>query len=82
MNKPQDKTLIAIGLHRLLNMKPDLLPIEEFETKLRTQARLCSVAALIDDLTCHALVQMLDDNRLRDKMLLEACKAPLTLILA
>ena len=78
--KPQDETFIA--RHRLLNMKQDGLPIEEFETKLRTQARLCNFDALTDDLTCHALVQGLDDIQLRDKLLLEACKAPLTLTLA
>ena len=59
---PQDETFIA----RLLNMKLDGLPINQFETKLRTKARLCSFDAPTDDLTCHALVQGVDDIRLRD----------------
>ena len=60
--KPQDETFIA--RHRLLNMKQDGLPIEEFETKLRKQARLCNFDTLTDDLTCHALVQGIDDVKL------------------
>ena len=75
---PQDETFMA----RLLNMKLDGLPINEFETKLRTKARLCSFDAPTDDLTCHALVQGVDDIRLRDKLLLKACEGPLTLQVA
>ena len=65
--KPQDETFIA--RHRLLCMKQDGISIEEFETKLRTQARLCNLGDLTDDLTCHALVEGVDDKRLRDSRL-------------
>ena len=75
--KPQDETFIA--RHRLLCMKQDGIPIEEFEIKLRTQARLGNLGDLTDDLTCHALVEGVDDKRLRDKLLMKACEGPLTL---
>ena len=49
-------------------MKQDGLSIEEFETKLRTQARKCVLGDLTDDLTCHAFVEGVDEKKLRDKL--------------
>ena len=47
--KPQDERFIS--RHRLLCMKQEGLPIEEFETKLRKQARLYALGDLTDDLS-------------------------------
>ena len=75
--EPQDESFIS--RHRLLCMKQDGLSIEEFETKLRTQARKCVLGELTDDLTCHAFVEGVDDKKLRDKLLMKAIEGGLTL---
>ena len=48
--KPRNEKFIS--RHRLLNMKQDGLQIDQYETKLRSQARLCGFGDLTDDLTC------------------------------
>ena len=73
---------VFISRHRLLCMKQEGVPIEEFETKLRTQARKCRLGDLTDDLTCHAFVEGVDDKRLRDKLLMKAIEGGLTLATA
>ena len=78
--KPQEETFIA--RHRLLCMKQEGLSVEEFETKLRTQARYCKLGDLSDDLICHALVEGVDDKKLRDKLLMKACEQELKLPMA
>ncbi|XP_067949472.1 uncharacterized protein [Watersipora subatra] len=76
--EPQDESFIS--RHRLLCMKQDGLSIEEFETKLRTQARKCVLGELTDDLTCHAFVEGVDEKKLRDKLLMKAIEGGLTLV--
>lgn len=73
---------VFISRHRLLCMKQEGMPIEEFETKLRTQARNCNLGDLTDDLTCHAFVEGVDDKKLRDKLLMKAIEGGLTLTTA
>ena len=63
-----------ISRHRLLNMKQDGLQIDQYETKLRSQARLCGFGDLTDDLTCHAFVEGVDEKGLKDKLLTKACE--------
>ena len=57
-------------------MKQDGLQIDQYETKLRSQARLCGFGDLTDDLTCHAFV---DEKGLKDKLLTKACEGDLSL---
>jgi hypothetical protein len=73
------KNLLFIERHRLLNMKQDGLSVEQFETKLRTQARHCGFKELTDDLTCHAFLEGVDDKSLRDKLFMKACSGDLKL---
>ena len=74
---PQEETFIS--RHRLLCMKQEGLSVEEFETKLRTQARFCKLGTLTEDLICHAFVEGVDDRALRDKLLTKACEQELKL---
>ena len=74
---PQEETFIS--RHRLLCMKQEGQSIEEFETRLRTQARLCKLGDLTEDLICHAFVEGVDDRALRDKLLVKACEQELKL---
>ena len=74
---PQEETFIS--RHRLLCMKHEGLSVEEFETKLRTQARFCMLGTLTEDLICHAFVEGVDDRALRDKLLTKACEQELKL---
>ena len=78
--RPHDERFIS--RHRLLCMKQDGVTIEEFETKLRTQARKCALGELTDDLTCHAFVEGVDSKKLRDKLLMKAIEGGLTLTTA
>jgi hypothetical protein len=73
------KNLLFIERHRLLNMKQDGMSVEQFETKLRTQARQCGFKDLKDDLTCHAFLEGVDDKALKDKLFMKACSGELTL---
>lgn len=74
---PQEETFIS--RHRLLCMKQEGLSMEEFETKLRTQARFCKLGTLTEDLICHAFVEGVDNKSLRDKLLMKACEQELKL---
>lgn len=56
-------------------IKQDGLSVEEFETKLRTEARMCKLGNLAGALTCHALVDGVNDKILRDRQLSKACES-------
>jgi hypothetical protein len=78
--KPRNEKFIS--RHRLLNMRQEGLTTEQYETKLRSQARLCEFGELTEDLTCHALVEGLDDRGLKDKLLTKAGEGKLDLTIA
>jgi len=54
-SKPRN--FLFIERYRRLNMKQDELSVEQFETKLRTQARFCKLKDLKDELSCHAFLK-------------------------
>jgi len=78
--KPRNEKFIS--RHRLLNMRQDGLAVDQYETKLRSQARVCEFGQLTDDLTCHAFVEGVDDKGLKDKLLTRACEGNLDLATA
>jgi len=43
----------------------------------RTQARLCKLKDLKDELSCHDLLEGLDDKALKDKLFMKACSGAL-----